>query len=542
MIFGEISIDQAEGAVLAHSVRHAEGVFKKGRVLTSLDIAVLKTSGVMQVFAALLQENDVPEDEAAAILSCALPGSAVAVARPFTGRANLYAETSGLVLIDEGRLRRINRLHESLTVATLKGYELVENRQMIATVKIIPFATPRHILDRAIAIAKEGGPVVRIAPLMEHPVGLVVTILPAGKKSLVAKSVKSIEDRLSALGSTLKATRLVEHGIIPTATAIKELRDEGCGPILIFGASAIVDRGDIVPGAVVAAGGTVLHLGMPVDPGNLLMLGQIDGTPVIGVPTCARSPKLNGFDWVLQRLLAEVPVGAEEIMDMGSGGLLAEISSRPTPREGESRKVAKAPVVASIVLAAGRSTRMEGANKLLEPVDGKVMVRRVVEAALASRAAPVLVILGHQSERVRAALAELDVMFVENSAFSEGLSSSLKSGIAALPTGVDAALVCLGDMPFVTASHLDRLIAGFSPSDGRSICVSVSQGKRGNPVLWGADYFSDIQELRGDIGAKHLMSRYASEVCEIEMDDAVLIDLDTPEALAASASRAVGKT
>ena len=153
-----------------------------------------------------------------------------------------------------------------------------------------------------------------------------------------------------------------------------------CDPILVFGASAIVDRGDVIPSAVVKAGGEVLHLGMPVDPGNLMMLGALGDVPVIGVPSCARSPKLNGFDWVLARVMADVPVRPADIMDMGAGGLLAEIPTRPLPREGKP-KPQRAPRVAAIVLAAGQSSRM-GSNKLLADVGGLPMVRRTLDAVV----------------------------------------------------------------------------------------------------------------------------------------------------------------
>src|SRR6185312_1615002 len=275
----------------------------------------------------------------------------------------------------------------------------------------------------------------------------------------------------------------------------------------------------------------ISHFGMPVDPGNLLLLGGLDGKPVVGLPSCARSPKVNGFDFVLQRLFARLPVMGSDIMGMGVGGLLQEIPSRPQPRDAE-RSVPRAPRIAAIVLAAGLSSRM-GVNKLLQDWRGKPLLRWTVEAALHSDARPVIVVTGHEAAKVETALKGLDVQFVHNPDYQAGLSASLKTGLSAAPASSDGALVLLGDMPQVSSALIDRMIAAFSPADGRSICIAVHQHRRGNPVLWGKAFFPEIESLAGDSGAKSLLGRHEELVCEIEADVAVLRDIDTPEALAA---------
>jgi molybdenum cofactor cytidylyltransferase len=334
-----------------------------------------------------------------------------------------------------------------------------------------------------------------------------------------------------AQGGTLGDVTVCDHKVEAVREAIAALKAKGHDPILVFGASAIVDRGDIIPAAVVAAGGEVLHLGMPVDPGNLLMLGALGDVPVIGVPSCARSPKLNGFDWVLARLMAGIAVTASDIMDMGTGGLLKEIATRPSPRE--SRPAGhRAPHIAGLVLAAGQSLRM-GQNKLLADIDGKPMVRRVVEAVIGARISPVIVVSGHEAAALAAALADLRVTIVHNPQYAEGLSTSLIAGLKALPEDADGVLVALGDMPLVTSRHINRLVAAFNPDEHRSICVPVANGRRGNPVLWGRQHFAAMRKLSGDKGAREVLERNTEEIVEVAIESqAVLADADTPEALA----------
>ena len=255
------------------------------------------------------------------------------------------------------------------------------------------------------AAAAEGGALVSVTPFIEHGVGLVLTRLPGTKETVLDKTTTVLRNRLEALGSYLAADIRCDHTEDAVAGAIETLLEKGCAPVLVYGASAIVDRRDVVPAAIERVGGTVDHFGMPVDPGNLLLLGRRGPVPVVGLPGCARSPKVNGFDWVLQRLLAGLPVEPADIMRMGAGGLLKEIASRPQRREATGvGRGPRAPRIDAIILAAGQSRRMGRINKLLAEIDGTPMVARVVDAVRQSQVRNVVVVTGHEAERVRAVL------------------------------------------------------------------------------------------------------------------------------------------
>lgn len=539
MKFGTVSIDEARGAILAHSLQTRAGIIKKGRPLSAADIEKLREAGFEQVMAARLEDSDIGEDEAAALVARAIAGTGVRVAEPFTGRCNLYAVEAGLLTLDVGTLHTINRIDEALTIATVAPFERVEAGQMVATVKVIPFAVPKATVEKSVELG-EGG-LVSVAPFAAKRAGLILTRLPNTKNSVLNKRERVMAERLAALGSDLDATLSVPHETGAVAKAIATLQAQGRDPIIVFSASAIVDRNDVIPAALVEAGGEVVHLGMPVDPGNLMMTGRLGTADVFGAPSCAGSPKLNGFDWVLERRMAGLPAGPHDIQAMGVGGLLKEIATRPQPREAVDDSARREKRIACVVLAAGRSTRMGQHNKLLEALGGRPVVRRTVEAALASRARPVVVVTGHQADQVEAALAGLDVTFVHNPEFTSGMASSLKAGIAALPDRLDGAIVALGDMPEVGPAHLDRMIAAFEPKEGRSIIVPVHDGRRGNPVLWSAELFPAMERLSGDVGARQLIADNAESVVELDLGtEAVHVDLDTPDALAEARTRRGG--
>jgi molybdenum cofactor cytidylyltransferase len=546
MKFGEVPIAEAEGAILAHSLKLGTVALKKARVLSRADLDLIAASGLSRIVVARLEPGDVGEDEAAREIAAAVAGDGVEVAAPFTGRANLHAQARGLLVFDRERLNRLNLVDEAITLGTLPPFAVVEPRMMVATVKIIPFAAPADAVARCVAMGRSEGPLLRVAPFLRRSVGLIQTRLPGLKESILDKTREVTQGRLKTLGCQLVIEECCDHSTDALTPLIRDAIGHGVDILLVHGASAILDRRDVIPAAIVAAGGRIDHFGMPVDPGNLLLLGHVGERPVLGLPGCARSPKVNGFDWVLERLVAGLPVGPGEIMRMGSGGLLAEIPSRPLPRaaatpapESKVKVRAQGPRIGALLLAAGQSRRMGGPNKLLAEIDRVPMVARVAQRLLASRARPIVAVLGNQAEAVDTALGKLPVERVCNPDFAAGLSTSLNRGIAALPDDLDGVIVCLGDMPLITGRHLDRLIAAFNPLEGRAIIVPTRRGKRGNPVLWSKRFFAEMAGLAGDVGAKHLIGEHAELVAEVEMDDdAVLVDIDTPDALEALRQRA----
>jgi molybdenum cofactor cytidylyltransferase len=538
MKFGLRPTRETAGTILAHSVRLDPGTIKKGTRLSPADVDRIMAAGIDEIVVAILDPGDVLEDETASRLAAAIAGPGIDAAPAATGRVNLYAAAAGLLEFDRASLIALNRIDEGITVATLPHHARVEEGRMVATIKIIPYAVPAASLKKALAAIQAAAPFISLHPFKPHRAGLILGRAPETKSKLVEKREAVTRARVEELGSTLEKTEVVDQEVPAVAAAITRAAEAGLDPILVFGASAIVDRGDVIPAAIEAAGGQVHHFGMPVDPGNLLLVGSLEGRSVIGVPSCASSPKLNGLDWVLERTLAGLPTTSADLAEMAPGGLLMEITSRPQPREatGDTAGSARPPRIAGLILAAGRSTRMGALNKLTEEIAGKPMVRHVADAAAAAGLAGLYVVTGNAPEAVRAALEGIAFEEIPNPDFRNGLATSLAAGVRRLmqEDDLDGAIILLGDMPLVTAGLIERLVAAFSPSDGHAICVPVLDGKRGNPILWSARFFPDMASIQGDTGAKHLLGENAEWIAEVPVaDPAIFRDIDTPAALAA---------
>ena len=543
MLLAEFATVDCQGLVLAHRQNFADGSIAKGTLLAANHLAELGAAGIDRLICTRPDAGDVHEDEAAERLAGLLAPDNLDFTRAATGRVNMKVPQQGLVRYERTLIRDINEIDERITFALVQHNQLLARGQMAATLKIIPFFVPDSSL-RQIENLLAGAPAFGFCPLKTAQVALIQTRIPGQADRLFNATEKVTADRLAVLGSEVAASLVCAHNKTDVAEQIQNCMASGADIILLCGGSAIIDRQDELPQAVVEAGGQVIQLGLAVDPGNLLMFAKIGNVPVIGMPGCARSPKLNGLDWVLQLVLADVDLTRSEFADMAAGGLLMEIASRPLPRA-MATKPHQPDRLVGIVLAAGQSSRMGPNNKLLAEFAGKPLVRHVTEVMLDAGLDEVTVVIGHQADQVAAALAGLPVHLLFNADFAAGQGHSVAAGVGVLDGAVTDVLIALGDMPLISAEMLQNLVASHLACEDhqRRITLPSYDGKRGNPVIWGSAFFPELKHLCGDAGGRQVLQDHLAAHNPVEISSSAMFrDIDTPADLQALSAGSSGNT
>lgn len=547
MVFDSYDCGDARGVILAHTIRIPGKTFKKGRVLSGDDLAELQAHGVHQVSGVRLEAGDVDEDQAALELARALGGPLLDIGKPVAGRCSMYAHCGGLVLIDRQVIDAINFCDAGIFIATLPEYAECLQQQAVASIKVIPFAVARRQLDRCLELAGSSGAssggAIALQAFRPCSVALILTETAGLKESMLSSTSRVTHQRVAAMGGCIAFETRCAHTVTEVGKALAEALARKVELVLISGASITMDYADIIPSAIVDLGGAVDHFGMPVEPGNMLLLAHIGDCPVINLPGCSRSPKLNGLDWVMQRMATGLPMGKAEILSMGVGGLIKDVSHRWRMREQANLiEQFQAPYkVAAIVLGAGGSSRMGEQNKLLARVGGTAMILRVVDAALKAELVSTTVVTGCEAEEARSLLCGREVDLVHNPEYQSGIASSLKVGLSSLRGDIDGVIILLADMPFINSVHINELLAEFNPATERDIVAPIREGRLGNPIIWSARYIPAMMKLSGDRGARPLLEEFAANVWEVPMgDDAIFMDVDTPEALAEANLRCEG--
>lgn len=527
MFFGEVATQNAEGYLLAHGLSLGNRTFRKGHLLTAEDCHFLCNEGCSDVTVIRMNADEIDENEAAEQLSRLVTADEFTVEIAVGGRVNFKAKCAGLFWCESSKVLEFNRIDEALTLAVLQPWTRVDSGQLVATLKIIPFALRQDILEHGKALIREIA--LRVHPWKpcERPV-LIQTTLPKLRAKVYEKTASVQQARLQSLGVKSFTETRVPHAVGALTTCIRQMVDQGATLILIQGASAICDRQDVIPSALEASGGEVIQMGLAVDPGNLLLLGKIEGVTVIGLPGCARSPALNGFDWVLERVIAGIQIDKSMLSELAIGGVLKDSPARGLSRVEDSRKGPWR--FAVVLLAAGQSTRM-GQNKLLLPWKGEATV--VESAAFVGAQVQVeqyLAVVGRDAEVVSSVLNRIGFQCVENPDPKQGMGASIRIALAHLDDEIDAVVICLGDMPLVTKTTITQLIRAFDPAEGRALCFARSRGQRGNPVVVGRRFFGELSSLSGDVGARVLLDRYPHLVAAVDVDDdGILVDIDDPE-------------
>ena len=519
------------GSVIAQTYNLPGKTISKGTFMTSEIVDYFKEGDVQNILCAVPDNDDIHEDEAANIISNAIDKSHLYTESASTGRVNFKSRSLCLVRYERELIKKVSLVDESIAFSIVEHNQLLAKNDLIATLKIIPFFTQKKYVDQVISILAKSE-LFKTHSLNKKEVSLIQTSFEWQKKSMFKATSNVTRNRLEALDCSLNEEKLIRHDYNVLRSEIRSSIENGIDILLISGASAIIDRSDYIPKAILSEGGEIIQYGLAVDPGNLLLIGKVGNTTVIGMPGCARSPKLNGFDWVLQLLMADIPINREELADMGAGGLLMEIASRPLPRALAKSVSKHEKKVMGVILAAGNSTRMGKDNKLLSYIGDAPLIRNTAIEMLKSDLDTCSVVLGYQSDKVADVIKDLNVNLILNPLWKEGQASSLRAAINTLDSTYSDLLIMLGDLPGIKSNHINSIIEEHLLTDNRKSKITIPsfKGQKGNPEIWGRSFFHDLSNLEGDVGGRTLFSEHPAAINILEMDEPwVVKDADTPE-------------
>ncbi len=332
MKFGDVPIAESVGAILAHKLYDSGGrmIFNKGHVIVEADIDRLRQQKLEMITVTQLSDADLHEDLAAERIGIAVSGENVNWRTPGVGRANLTAGKRGVLHVNVPALELVNNIYDGITIATLREYTLVNEGDMVALVKVVPFGVPSARVVDVEQISQSTSAILRVKPLQEKTVALIISGTESTRDRLMNSFIEPVRKRIEGWGSILLEPVFVLHNVDAIAEAIRD--HDKSDMIIVASISAIIDRDDVVPTALTQAGGSITLHGVPVDPGTLLMMGYLGEIPVVGAPGCIKSPKTNVIDWILPRLLTGERITRANLVSMGHGGLLQDIPDRPMPR------------------------------------------------------------------------------------------------------------------------------------------------------------------------------------------------------------------
>jgi molybdopterin biosynthesis enzyme len=322
MKIAKVPLNEAAGHILLHNQAGPDGrkVLKKGQRLTATDIALLLDLGREQVYIAILAQDDLDENEAARRLGQITAGQGLEPSSATTGRVNLIATLTGLFKVNVENLLAFNDI-TGVTLATIPTNSVVQPKTMVGTIKIIPYGLPRADLAAAEAIAAASR-WIKVKPFVVQQAALITTGSAAAHEKVTESFTPALRDRLADYNTALLEGPYVPEDEVEISQALHWALNSGAKMILVAGETSIMDVDDITPRAIKAVGGEIVHYGMPVEPGNLMLLAYCGEIPIVGAPGCAKSKSYNVVDMVLPRLAAGERLTRRDLIALGHGGLL----------------------------------------------------------------------------------------------------------------------------------------------------------------------------------------------------------------------------
>ena len=541
MRFGEFPVYDALGVELAYPVTCQGKVFPAGHAMTANDLRLFRQDGIQNVVGCLLTSDDIRPDIACDMILKSLVGDHLRYTHPENGYSEIYADKDGLFVVSPERLFRFNAHDENISTACLAPFMPVYKNQLIASLRLSGPAFPADVVNAAVDKITGQGPLFKIAPYALCRIGYVQTVMHRGDIPVLEED--ALNRRFGVYGFGVVHFETCAHQSEHVEKAVRNAIDAGAEVVLVQSPAAPISRNDVVPSAFKEAAGDIDRLGWPMDPGLSVVIGHKNDVKLIGF--AEKDFETPAMDRLMRFLATRSLPPAEDFPSFAPGSLSIERLIQIFTPDPEKNSIAGGAldvvvILGIVVLAAGSSRRMIGSNKLLENVQGLPMIERVVQSALLSRAAYVLVVTGYDARFIEQRLANYDVKIVRNPDYSSGVLSSVRLGLSVLPPDVAGAVVLPADMPGFTSAYIDRLIDCFDAKAKRKpVCMPVYDGVRHNPVLWPRDLFKTVKIIPEDAHWMPPLIEHSDYIVEMPVeDDLPLSDINTHGDLSAFLARA----
>ncbi|MGD9638572.1 MAG: NTP transferase domain-containing protein [Alphaproteobacteria bacterium] len=536
MEFKDFPLHDALGVVTATCIALGEdNSIPAGKILDYTDVAMLKSAGYHFVCGAKIVSSDLLKNTAIVKLASAIAGNDTAYRIDDNGRCFIYAAKNGLANIDTERVERFNRSGQEVILATIPPFSQVSSGQMLAAVSLIPPAISEDNIEKYLKTTLGLGSIVNIAPYKPKKVYFIQSFLSQTNEDNEQAVLANIAARVASFGATVVEQSRCEHLKEEIYQALSNALASNAEIIIFSGAFANYHKDDVIVKVLEEASFEVDNFFVPNFPGeNILIANYKKYKKIIVLPDNCNKADYSAIDLILRRVMADCSVTYDSLIKTGAGGLLTKEAWQPVALD-KIENLVKIEVddnkekIAVVILAAGKGARMMGDNKLLyELEDGKTIISNTVDAALKSKASPVVVVTGFEEDLITEELKDKDVIIIKNNDFTSGVSTSIKTGLEVLNQAINGAVILPGDMPFVTPEQINRLIEKFDPLDKKAVCVSTSKKVKSNPILWARSLFSVAKIVPENAHLHPVLVEHYDYLCEVPFaSDDEALDVNT---------------
>lgn len=486
----------AEGLILANDIELAKTTIKKGQKLTSSNVSALRSAGIETISCYKADKNDIDAKTAIGMITAAVAGTNTAYMLNDEGYCHIFAETNGIINIDEIRISRFNNSHQDIFINTIKKDEIVKKNDLLAVVRIIPYLINIDEVNNTIHANTGQGALISINSFDIKTATLIQTTMPDTEEQLTSSAKINLEDMLAKTSCKLKSSVECEHNSEDLANTIYSAINQGSEFIIISPAKPTYGKSDIIPTALKESGIDIYKIHIPIETGyDTILAYKGKKIPVVQIPYNYHLGNNDAINKLICKLISKQKFNLEDVSSIGFGSLsITSNMSSDNSRELLSATTKKSKgenTIAAVILAAGRGTRMGGNNKLLQEINDEPLFLQSIKSALQSKCSPVIVVTGFEANTMEEYLRAYDVVVLRNTAYKMGIRTSIDLALSTLPNSVDGAILLPADIPGITTKHIDKMIKAFKPEKKAALCVSEYDGIKKNPILWPRNLFND---------------------------------------------------